>query len=261
MPYSNGPRKKSGKMVTMSAFIAEPKIFNPEGTDNTQAFPVTSMSSVLALFPSLSLLAFLLSCQRSVHLEQAFRQVHAHLLAFQIHAVEICLGERNLHPAGAIAHNQERRFARSKFNILNASDVAAAIKHCTTHQVANVIPARLQLRALTLRDLQLASHQRFGLGNRIHSGELENQQPFVRPEILPFKLAPGLVRFPRPCQKPDAQGETLRNVAVNLARNFAAAALRFQHASQRNEVTTGFRLLNGAVPAPAHSPPPHSHRC
>jgi hypothetical protein len=41
MPYSNGPRKKSGKMVTMSAFIAEPKIFNPEGTANTQAFPVT----------------------------------------------------------------------------------------------------------------------------------------------------------------------------------------------------------------------------
>jgi hypothetical protein len=47
-----------------------------------------------------------------------------------------------------------------------------------------------------------------------------------------------------------ADNEPIRNVAENLGRNFAAAALGFHHAGQRNELSTCFRIANGPVPCP-----------
>src|SRR5580658_11085950 len=112
MPYSNGPRKKSGKMVTMSAFIAEPR--NSVLSSRKRFAQRFSRSTP---FPSLRLcLLELLFCrERCVHLQQALGQLHRDLLPLHIDAVEIGFGERDFQqPGRSVAHEQQRRFARSE---------------------------------------------------------------------------------------------------------------------------------------------------
>src|SRR5271155_165903 len=117
MPYSNGPRKKSGKIVTISAFIAEPatqfSVLSSQlsalssqlsalssqlsALSSQLSFAVDPFLSKLFLSPRLRLLPLLFRCHRSVDFQQAFRQFHAHLLPPHVHAVEIRLSERNFH--------------------------------------------------------------------------------------------------------------------------------------------------------------------
>jgi phage gp16-like protein len=70
----------------------------------------------------------------------------------------------------------------------------------------------------------------------------------MRPKLFHFQFAAGRVRFPWQRQQLHACGKSLGNVAENLARNFAVAALRFHHPGQRNELATCFRIANGTVP-------------
>ena len=109
------------------------------------------------IFPIHRLLLLFIGRKRSVHFQKTFRQVHLHPLGFHIHCLEIGLGKWNLKQPSRLPDNQQGRFAGAKLNILNSSDLAVAIEDCTTDQIANVIPPGLQLRTLTLRNLQFAS--------------------------------------------------------------------------------------------------------
>src|SRR3954469_9186386 len=91
MPWSNGPRKNSGKMVTTSKRIALP----------------------LLLFFR----------QRRIQLQQRLRQFHLDGLAFQVHLSQVTLRERNQQfPILRFDHpcldNQGGRFARAEHHFL-----------------------------------------------------------------------------------------------------------------------------------------------
>src|SRR5258706_11290763 len=108
MPYSNGPRKKSGKIVTISAFIADQ---NPYHRGHRVALRFTlcsSVSSVVKTFScSLRLLSLLFGRERSVHFQQAFGQLHPYLLPLDIHAAEIRFREWHFQqPGRSIADKQ-----------------------------------------------------------------------------------------------------------------------------------------------------------
>src|SRR5216684_6768206 len=93
IPYSSGPRKKSGKIVRMSIFIAEPsrwsfvvgRLSNPFLT--TPILPQTTIDRRLAT-------SFLL--HRRIHFQQAFRQLHPDSPALQIELFQERFGEGDL---------------------------------------------------------------------------------------------------------------------------------------------------------------------
>jgi hypothetical protein len=57
-------------------------------------------------------------------------------------------------------------------------------------QVTNVNRARLKFGALFTRNLNLATGQSFGIGNRVNADKLQNNTAFVVPEALERKLTP-----------------------------------------------------------------------
>src|ERR1700688_3675189 len=103
MPYSNGPRKKSGKIGTMSAFIAESS--SQFSVLRKAGVWISSLSTFL-LSLRLRLLPFLFCGKWSVHFKQALGQLHAHPLLLYIHAVEIRLGEGHFQqPRCSVTHH------------------------------------------------------------------------------------------------------------------------------------------------------------
>lgn len=213
------------------------------------------------------LLSLLLCGERSIHLQQAFGQLHAHLPVRRIHGVQKRLSERHIQfLASMVRHDQERRFASSKLNIFDASNLAPVVEHRTTNQVAHIIPARLKLGSFAAGNLQLATEQFFRLGNRIDARELQYEQPFVRPQVFYLKLADVQLadvqlaaktggNFARTCgfagilfhtrrqsPQPHANRKTPGNIAVNLSRDFTPPSLRLYYAGQGNEFPACFRI-------------------
>src|ERR1700691_1306230 len=90
--------------------------------------------------------------------------------------------------------DQQRRLASPEANIFNKSDFAVVIKNQTAYQIADVSPARLKLRSLAPRHLQCAAYQGLGVGDRIHSRELQRQAILVRPQLFNLQLPPGVIR-------------------------------------------------------------------
>ena len=81
----------------------------------------------------------------------------------------------------------------------------------------------LKLRPFFRRNLQLALEQCFRVRNRIDSGELQNQQAFVRPQIFDLQLAPRAIQRQR--EQPHAFHEPARHIAVHFRADFAESAL------------------------------------
>ena len=208
------------------------------------------MSFVLLLS---DLLLLFFRRKRRIDFQHAFGKVHAHLLRALRRRFPDTLrrtGYRTFLPAAASQHDQQRRFARSELNIFNAADIASLIEHHATDQIADVIPARFQL-----------AHARCAApATRIRPAfqpRKSNQCPRIsKPAALcaaknlrlPVRAAPAFKSRLRQREQLHACGEPIGNVAVNLGRNFAAAALRLHHAGQSNELATCFRIANGPVP-------------
>src|SRR3954470_17203060 len=184
IPCSRGPRKKSGKMVTMSACICEPKTtqrnVNLRGPGSSSSFPLR-----------LRILLLLFRTQGRVNLQHAFRKPHAHFLASQIHGFQIRLSERHIELLATRArHNQQRRFAGPELHVLDLSDLAISVENRASDEIADVIPPLLKPRALNSRNLQLRSDQRLSVRHRIDARKLQNQQALVRPQAFNFHFVP-----------------------------------------------------------------------
>jgi hypothetical protein len=154
----------------------------------------------------------------------------------EVYAFQIRLGVGNLAAFASCADNQKRRFARAKLNVFNLANLAIRVEHYATNQIADVIPTWIELCPFTARNLQFASEQSFGIGHRINSRELQNQETLVRPEFLNLQLAPTSVL--RESEQPQAYLEPVGNVAMQLDCDFAMASLRFPHARQGDELAS-----------------------
>jgi hypothetical protein len=137
-------------------------------------------------------------------------------------------------------HQQQRGFPGAELHILNSAKLAVAIENCAAYQIADIRPTRLQLRPLISRNLQLAMQQSFRVRDRITTGKLQNQVTLMRPKFLDLQLAPGAIFGLSP--QLHALAEAVRNIRVQLHRNFAAASLSFQDAGQGNKLGAYSRI-------------------
>src|SRR5579864_7147662 len=178
----------------------------------------------------------LLSSQRRIDLQHALGKLHPHLLPRQINSFQVSLSERHIiFLSTSASHNQQRRFAGSELHIFNPPDLVSVIEDRAPNQVADVIPTALQFRALSPWHLQLRPDQRPSIRHRIDANELQNQQALMRPEAFNLNLAPRVARLAQREQL-HPLGKAIRNIAVNLSRDFAMSPLRLHHAGQRDEL-------------------------
>jgi hypothetical protein len=124
--------------------------------------------------------------------------------------------------------HQQRSFPRAKLHIRYQSHDRTTIHDLASHQVADVGRARLQLRALGGGNLQLHPRQSFRLADVLDARKLQYHVSLVEPVFLKLQFASAAI----PCQsrKRVAFGKSLGKTRVQLRRNFAAPALRAQHA-------------------------------
>src|SRR5208282_5600484 len=173
---------------------------------------------------------------RRVHFQQAFRQLHPDLLPLQIQLLQIRLGKgnlvRKLRCPLFIPNYQQWRFSGAELHVFNLANLALAIEHCATDQVAQIRPAGLQLGALTARKLKFGADQRFGIGNRLNSLKLQHQKTLMRPKILDRYFAALAVFSERP--QPHCLPEAVRNIGVQFDRYFSTASLGLDDDRQGN---------------------------
>ncbi len=153
---------------------------------------------------------------------------------FQIQLLKVRLGEGDLvgqlrtlpifAPLLFTSNDQQRRFSGPELYVLDFADLALAIEHCATDQVAQVRPARLQLGAFAARKLKFGAHQRLGIGNRSDALKLQHQKTLMRPKILDRYFAALPIFRERP--QPHVLPEAVRNIGVQFDRDFSAASLR-----------------------------------
>src|SRR5208282_5563811 len=132
-----------------------------------------------------------------------------------------------------------------ELQILNLADLALPIEHCTTNQVAQVRPARLQFRAVASRKLKFSAHQRLGVGNRSDALKSQHQKALMRPEILNHDFAALAVFRERP--QPHVSPEAVRNSGVQFSRYFSTASLRFDHDRQGNPFAACARCRDSMI--------------
>ena len=144
-----------------------------------------------------------------------------------------------------IANYQQRRFSRSKLYVFNLADLALAIEHGATDQVAQVRPARLQLGAFTARKLKFGAHQRLSIGNRLDALKLQNQKTLMRPQILDRYFAALAVFRERP--QPHVLPEAVRNAGMQFDRYFSAASLGLDDHRQGNPFATCARCRDSMI--------------
>jgi len=176
---------------------------------------------------------------------QTFRQLHPDLLPLQIQLLQIRLGEGDLirqlrsTPLLLTPNYQQRRFSGAELHILNLADLALAIEHCATDQIAQVRPARLQLGAFTARKLKFGANQRLGIGNRLDALKLQHQKTLLRPEIFDryFAALPVFPERPQPHVLPEA----VRDIGVQFDCYFSAASLGLDDDRQANPLAACVR--------------------
>src|SRR3954468_22123447 len=107
MPYSSGPRKKSGNIVRISNFIpvhSPPCIVHSGLKQNLFPFAIVALAV---------LLAFLFFAERRVQFKQAGGEFHLQPLGLRVKTLQPLGGERDQQLAATRFHHQERRFTCS----------------------------------------------------------------------------------------------------------------------------------------------------
>ncbi len=173
------------------------------------------------------LLLLLFRRHGGIDFQHALGKIHEHLPARHVHGFQIRFGEGHIELLACFAgHDQQRRFASPKLNVLYAADIAAVVENYASDKIADIRPTLLKFGALTAWHLQFRSDQGLGVGDRIDAPELEDQQPLMGPQAFNFEFPP---RFLRPAQSQQLHPrcESFRDIAMHLHRNLAVPALGF----------------------------------
>ncbi len=126
-----------------------------------------------------ALLLLLFLRQRSVHLEQAFGQIHLDALVLRDQpAPEIPAHTESRNSFFPDPTTSSGASPAPKRTSLTRSNFAIPIKQHATDQIADVNRARFQFGAFTGWNLQLAAYQNFRVRNRLDACELQNQPIF-----------------------------------------------------------------------------------